>query len=42
MTWTFVTSGKASIFSLLKVKMPKTTKAAVASRVRTRGGPRSR
>ena len=36
MTWTLVTSGKASIFSLPKVKMPKTTKPAVATRVRTR------
>ncbi len=33
MTWTLVTSGNASIFSLLKVKMPKTTKAAVATSV---------
>ena len=33
MTWTLVTSGKASIFSFVKVKMPKTTNAAVATSV---------
>src|SRR5882672_2788701 len=36
MTWTLVTSGKASIFSRPKVKTPKTTNPAVATSVKIR------
>ena len=36
MTWTFVTSGKASIFSFVNVTMPNTTKASVPISVKAR------